>query len=104
MVTPIPLFEGRREGGYGICFSVPGKWRSLRQSLDVNGKGMTMANGLPLPEGVGESGHGLCPSPPVKWRSVVMVTLIPLPEGRMEGGYGICFSLFLGSGGVFAKS
>jgi len=75
MVTPIPLPEGRREGGYGLCFSLPGEWRSLRQSLDVNWKGVTMAHGLPLLEGRRGNDHGLCPSPPGKWMSVVMVTL-----------------------------
>ena len=42
MATPIPLPEERSEGGYDLCPSLPGKWRSLRQSLDGNGKGVTM--------------------------------------------------------------
>ena len=38
----------------------------IGQSLDGNGKGVTMAHGLPLLESWRESGHDLCPSPPEK--------------------------------------
>ena len=93
MVIPMPLLERRREGGgYGLCLPLPGKWRSVAQSLDGNGKGVTMAHGLPLLDGRWEGGHGLCPSPPEQWRSVVTATPITLLEGRREGGHGLCLS------------
>ena len=69
-----------------------GSWSPVAQSLDGNGKGVTMAHGLPLLEGRWEGGHDLCPSPPEQWRSVVTATPITLLEGRREGGHGLCLS------------
>ena len=83
MATSITLLERRREGGHGLCLSPPGKWMSVGQSIDGNGKGVPMAHGFPLLEGRWEGGHGLWPSSLVEWVSVAMVT--PIPHFQNEG-------------------
>ena len=80
--------EGKREGGYDLCPSVPWKWRRVRQSLGGNGKGVAMANSLTLPEGGWARGHDLCPSYPEKWRDVAMAITHPSSrrkEAKKEG-------------------
>ena len=49
MVIPIPLLEGVRAGGHGLCLSPLEKRRSG-----------VMAIPIPLLEGVRAGGHGLC--------------------------------------------
>ena len=58
--------------------------RSVHQTFDVNGKGVTMTHGPFLLEGGWGSGHGLCTSDPRKWMSVVMITTHPSSRRKEE--------------------
>ena len=100
MAMPIPLLEGRREGGHGLCLSpleersgvivtlIPhpiGRWASGQDfcpSTPEKERGVIMALPIPLQEGTRARGHGLCLSPLEKRRSAVMAILIPHPEAR----------------------
>ena len=75
MAIPIPLLEGRREGGHG-----------LRLSPLVKRRRLPTFTFIPHREGRLESGLGICPAIPEKVRSVAMAT--PHPSSRRKEGKG----------------
>ena len=68
-------FLVRHWGSSVISVSTMSNNNIIGQSLDGNGKGVTMAHGLPLPEGRVEGDHDLSPCPLEKWRIVASTLL-----------------------------